>query len=289
MSLLVTAPAKLNLGLEVLSRRDDGLHELRTLMVNIDLADRVILDPGAPSHTSLKVLGPHATAGKDAVANLALRALRALESYAGHPLPTTITLNKRVPAGAGLGGGSADAAAVLRVAGKLGVEVPGAALGAMAFALGADVPFQLAGGAVLVGGAGEVLEPLRFHHLELAVCWPRVHCSTATVFALVKNTDLSDGSRVEEYARLWETADSEPPQPGDLPNGLWRAAVRTQPELLAVEAELRTRGWRPRLTGSGSAFYQVVGGREEAETLVAAARTRGYAAWACRTLPASDL
>ena len=156
--LLRRAPAKLNLYLHVVGRRADGYHELDSLVCFASVADEVSVAE-APA-LSLEVSGPFASHAPADERNLALRAARALQEAAGVRQGATIRLVKNLPAGAGLGGGSADAAATLRALCALWqVELPPQRLGALALRLGADVPACLLGRAAYLGGIGERLEP----------------------------------------------------------------------------------------------------------------------------------
>jgi 4-diphosphocytidyl-2-C-methyl-D-erythritol kinase len=161
MALELIAPAKLNLTLEVTGRRPDGYHELVTVMQTIDLADRVRLDE-APSleidisgekQLGVPVEGPR---------NLAFKAAQALAAAVGLAnAGASIQLEKNIPAGMGLGGGSTDAAAVLRGLCTLWrLDLDAAVLNDIAASIGSDVPFFLHGGAALVTGRGECVEPL---------------------------------------------------------------------------------------------------------------------------------
>jgi 4-diphosphocytidyl-2-C-methyl-D-erythritol kinase len=153
--MITSAPAKLNLSLRVLGRRDDGFHEIETLMVPLPgLADRIEIGeadafafecdhPGVPADDS----------------NLAVRALRLFERRSGTTLPLRLRLEKHVPAGAGLGGGSSDAAAVLRLLAERAGGVPPDTLAELAAELGSDVPFFLADGPAWCRGRGERIEP----------------------------------------------------------------------------------------------------------------------------------
>lgn len=178
-SLVISAPAKLNLCLNVLGRRADGMHELDGIMHSLTLADTVILRPAG--ELSLTVVDrrprpgpavsgqggdtepqpgdpPPVPGGSD---NLAWQGAKALRRAAGIALGAHITLIKRIPMGAGLGGGSADAAAVLQGLNRLwGLDLSSSELHALALNLGADVPFALQGGAARARGVGELLEPL---------------------------------------------------------------------------------------------------------------------------------
>ena len=155
-----TAPAKINLYLHVGPVRADGLHELASLFVFAEEGDRV---SAAPSEDlSLEVTGPFAPAlaGLAAADNLVLRAAARLREACGATAGAALTLEKTLPVAAGIGGGSADAAAALRALRRLwAVDMDEAALAGLAFSLGADIPACLAGRPVNVGGAGERMAP----------------------------------------------------------------------------------------------------------------------------------
>lgn len=211
------APAKLTLSLRVTGVRADGYHLLDAEMVTVDLADCLTFSAG----DSLEVLGEAVPAGPY---NLVVRALRAVGRQA------SVKLVKRIPAGGGLGGGSADAAAVLRWAGCRDLQ--------LAAGLGADVPFCLVGGRARVTGVGEVLEPLDYEPLAgraYTLLTPPFGVSTVAVY--------------REWDRL-----GGPSGPG--PNDLERAALSVEPRL----AEWRDRlgedtGVEPVLAGSGSTWF----------------------------------
>jgi 4-diphosphocytidyl-2-C-methyl-D-erythritol kinase len=254
-------------------------------VVNVDIVDTITLAPG--SGTS--VTGEEApTERLDGNQELATRALERLEALAGRTLGLGISLRKQIPAGAGLGGGSGDAAAVLRAAPHLGVSASRERLGEIALELGADVPFQLLGGAALVGGVGEVVESLPDRELWLAVAFGRVHCSTAAVFAELREDERSAGAEVEAAAVAWGRDDPSLLDALDaLPNALWAPAARRYPGALEeIAGALEEGGWRPRLTGSGSAMYQLCRDAAEARRLALSASTLGFKAWSCRTVPA---
>lgn len=219
------ARAKLNLELRVLGLLPDGRHRIETVLQAISLGDLIEVEPAATS--SIEVFGLPAPAGPE---NLAVRAAEALGS------PARIRLWKRVPAGAGLGGGSADAAAVLRL---LGSAAEAAAIGPK---LGADVPFLLRGGTALATGAGEALDPLPDREGWFAIAWPGYEVSTAAVY---RSWDVTGGGGL---------------------NQLTSAAFATEPRLAEFAARLGG-GWR--MTGSGSAFFCECATREEAERVIA--------------------
>lgn len=188
----LVAPAKVNLGLRITGRRPDGYHTLDSLFAPLDLGDRVRVELGtcAPgdasgSRIALAVRGLGADALPADARNLAARAAHAFLRAAGMRAELAIDLEKRVPSGAGLGGGSSDAAAVLRALDRL---VPGAvapaALPDIALSLGADVPFFLRPQPARVRGIGERIDPARgLGGLPLALANPGISLSTADVYA----------------------------------------------------------------------------------------------------------
>jgi 4-diphosphocytidyl-2-C-methyl-D-erythritol kinase len=212
------APAKLTLSLRITGVRADGYHLLRAEMVSVDLADTLTFGPGA----GLEVVGPAASGSVPAgAANLVSRAL-ATTGRKAH-----IRLEKRIPAGAGLGGGSADAAAVLRWAGAVDPAV--------ACELGADVPFCVVGGRALVSGTGEVVEPLRFEDRSFLLLTPPFGLSTRVVY------------------RAWDELGGPT---ADGPNDLEAAAIRVVPQLARWRDALGdVTGSAPILAGSGSTWF----------------------------------
>jgi 4-diphosphocytidyl-2-C-methyl-D-erythritol kinase len=216
MADVVLAPAKLTRSLRITGVRPDGLHTIDAEMVALDLADELAFEPG--DGLVLEGAGADVPVGDD---NLVRRALRAVERTA------LVTVRKRIPSGAGLGGGSADAAAVLRGAACTDVEV--------AVGLGADVPFCLVGGRARVSGVGEVVEPLAPLSRPFTLLTPPVHCATADVY------------------RAWDELGG-PTAAG--PNDLEPAALVVAPELARWRDELRERtGQVPVLAGSGSTWF----------------------------------
>jgi 4-diphosphocytidyl-2-C-methyl-D-erythritol kinase len=178
------APAKINLGLRVLERRDDGYHELRTILQTISLADRlsVVYDAAAEAGVALECSDP----GLSGPENLAARAARELLGREGWPGSVLIRLEKRIPPGSGLGGGSSDAAAVLLALERLLEPRPSAALlHAVAAGLGSDVPFFLVGGRAVGIGRGQEVYPLPDAPRErcLLLLIPSFGISTAEAYA----------------------------------------------------------------------------------------------------------
>lgn len=212
------APAKLTLSLRVTGRRDDGYHLIDAEMVSLDLHDRLEIARG----DSLTVVGPHGTEtvgpNED---NLVRRAL----ALAGRT--ASVTLHKQIPAGAGLGGGSADAAAVLRWAGFTDLRA--------AAALGADIAFCLVGGRARVTGIGEIVVPLPHDRRTFTIVTPPIFCSTPAVY------------------RAWDEMGGPA---GDNGNDLEAAALVVAPELVRWRDKIADQtDRRPQLAGSGSTWF----------------------------------
>ncbi len=227
-----TAPAKLTVTLAVTGVRDDGYHLLESEMVTLDLADTLEIDD-ADGDAALEVTtawpADSVARGPDALGpatdNLVVRALAAVGRTA------RVRLVKRIPPGAGLGGGSADAAAVLRWAGCTDA--------ATAATLGADVPFCVAGGRALVTGIGEVVAPLAFEERTYLLVLPPFGVDTTAVY--------------RAFDRLGGRAASGA---GSTGNDLEAAALEVEPRLVGWRHALEQATGRPaRLAGSGSTWF----------------------------------
>ena len=313
--LVVTAPAKINLALEVVRRRPDGWHDIESVVVPIDWYDLIGLDIG--DHTGeLRVTGPASdgvpgAAGAHAAAiNLAVRAAEALVApiveQAGARAGRarfSVWLHKRVPASAGLGGGSADAAAVLRAGAQLlregGTALDGAAVPAAAAALGSDVPALLARAPVHVTGRGEHLAEIQAPSLHLVVAFLGPS-STRDAYRALRREEMTDGSRVRGLIAALTGLASETDQalargssPSDdlLGSALEASALRLSDHLAAAAQRLRERSSPQRwhMTGSGGAFFAVTPDTAAAEALAQRLRDAGLVARACRSLPSSVL
>lgn len=213
------APAKLTLSLRITGVRPDGMHLIDAEMVSIDLADELTFEDGPSSRLVLRGVLAAGVPVDDR--NLVWAALHAIGRTA------KVDVTKRIPAGAGLGGGSADAAAVLRWAGVRDL--------ALAATLGADVPFCLVGGRARVTGIGEEVTPLPFEARTFTLLTPPVHCATADVY---RAWDALGGPRA------------------DGPNDLEAAALAVAPELARWRDRLGdASGQVPTLAGSGSTWF----------------------------------
>jgi 4-diphosphocytidyl-2-C-methyl-D-erythritol kinase len=181
--LIDLAPAKINLTLRVIGRRADGYHELESLVVFADVADRLTLDVGG--ETRLDVIGPFARACGSAEDNLVVKAAAKLAARMPGLRTGRFTLQKNLPVAAGIGGGSSDAAAALRLLARAnGIAADDARLAATALSVGADVPVCLDPRPRIMRGVGEVLsEPLDIRRLPAVLVNPRITTATKDVFA----------------------------------------------------------------------------------------------------------
>ena len=249
MTLALPARAKLNLDLEVVGRRKDGFHDLRTTFQAIELHD--LLEFERTSTTTFSTEG----FGVDELSNSVLDAQKALERAAYRQLHARIHLHKRIPPGSGMGGASSDAAVTLKA--LKAIYALDLDLAPIAEELGSDVPFFLTGGRARAEGRGERLTPLEPRPSWFAVAWPGLVLSTADVY--------------DE----WDEVKGEPP------NQLRRAAERVAPGLEDFANSLGP-GWR--MTGSGSAFFKEANTEEEGRKAIAGLDcwttvTRAASAW----------
>lgn len=271
------APAKLNLSLAVLARRPDGYHDIESLMAGVTLADSLVIR--ATDHPGIRLslrygaalagtpLARDVPAGPD---NLVVRAAEALAVAAGVDGGLEIDLVKRVPAGAGLGGGSSDAAAVLRgAAAAWGIDWPAERLAELGATIGSDVPFFFAGGPAIARGRGERLEPVAcIPPVPAVIACPAAGLSTAAVYAAC----VPDAARRGDASRLADAL-ARGGLRGGLPflhNALEEPARRLSPDVDRLLAALAAAGAScPRLTGSGSACFALARTATEARGIAA--------------------
>lgn len=265
-ALVEAAKAKTNLALHVVGRRDDGYHELDSLVVFAAIGDTLEISRAAPGVGRLVIDGPFAAGLGTGDDNLVLKALAAFEADIT-PLPdVALRLTKRLPIASGIGGGSADAAATLRLAARYaGLAADDARLWALAARLGADVPMCLASRPLRAEGIGERLTPWpEAPRLSLLLVNPGVGVSTPAVF---RRLERRDGTPLPEL----------PPQPtADALAAFLRAETRNDLEAPAIEeapviAEALERiratdGCRlARMSGSGATVFGIFSNMEAAD------------------------
>src|SRR5215217_510070 len=267
----VDAPAKLNLGLEVIGRRDDGFHEIATIFLTIDLYDRLTLSRSDELELSSN---DAALAGED---NLALRALQLLSAETSPRGGARIHLCKRIPAAAGLGGASSDAAAALLAGRELWrQDVSDARLHDLAARLGTDVPFFLRGGCAIGRGRGDLLEPLPLpadFWFVVVVPDVQIPAKTASLYARLSPEDFSDGSMIA--AQTGRLRSGLAPDTSQLGNAFVRPLYAIVPELSPLPGLIREAGAESvAMSGAGPAHYGVVTDGAQAEQIAARLRER---------------
>ncbi len=265
------APAKLNLVLQVGPPRSDGLHALCSIFVALGLEDEIHV--GRAEGAGVDVVSCPGVDGEN-LATRALGAYRAAAPHAGLP-PLSVEIRKRIPVAGGLGGGSADAAAVLRVADDLAAGALGPdALRGLAAGLGADVSSQLEPRSALVQGVGERVEPLTLPPMAFVLVPSAGGLSTAQVYAELDRLRAAGTAPARAgldpaATRRLATA-SLPELAAGLENDLEAAALSLRPELAETLAGLRDAGaLAARITGSGPTAFGVFADRAGAEAAAA--------------------
>ena len=291
--------AKVNLGLEILGRRADGLHEIRTVLQTIDLADEMIVERA--ERISLVVEGLYRV--EAGPSNLVMQAASALAARLPG-LGARITLRKRIPAGAGLGGGSSDAAATLMALDRLwGLDADPGLLYELARGLGADVPFFLYGGTCLAVGRGDEVLPLPDGPAwSLIVAWCGEGLSTREIYASLPSplTRPRIPSSMKGFTPVppvrGAPGEGRSPDrgsagvapaasPPDVHNDLESAAFQRLPGLQALKARLLESGAvAAAMTGSGSAVFGLYPSSEGLERKAASLARGGVATFVCHTL-----
>lgn len=251
------APAKINLTLEVTAVESNGYHTLDTLFVWLDLHDS--LECEAAEVTSLEMTSDGADLSRveSDESNLVLRALRSVEAKVGRTLPTAFRLTKRIPAGGGLGGGSADAAAALIGLRRLhGLDLSDEELHSLAARLGADVAFGLMGGFARGTRYGDVLErlslPEDLHDRTLVLLAPGFACPTPEVY---RAWDVDPKRPAEGSTERFLSAAADR-RLGYIQNDLEPAAVGLYPQLGTLKSRMQSLGLEAvTLSGSGSTLF----------------------------------
>jgi 4-diphosphocytidyl-2-C-methyl-D-erythritol kinase len=260
------APAKLNLFLHVVGRRADGYHLLQSVFTLIDRCDAIRLRP-RPDGAIVRV---NEVPGVPSDEDLAVRAARALQRATGTSMGAEIEVEKRIPVGGGLGGGSSDAATVLLALDRLWETRVGADdLRRLGAALGADVPFFLFGESAWVEGAGERLAPIAVPPRWYVVLVPPVAVPTAAIFAAPELTRNTEPLKMEDFSA--ETRLHSREEAGSMAaafrNDLEKPAVARFPAIGEHLEWLRQRG-RARMTGSGGCVFAAFEAREAAQRVI---------------------
>lgn len=254
-SLVVAAPAKVNLFLHVTGRRADGYHTLESLVTLIDLADTVSVE----DRDDERVVRARPIAGVAESDDLALRAALALREASGARRGASIAIDKRIPIGAGLGGGSSDAASTLIALNRLwGLGLPRSELTSIGVLLGADVPFFLGSGAAVMRGIGEILTPIALPAAWIALALPPVAVSTASIFAAPELTRSAASAKMDVFSEGYGRNDLE------------AAATARFAAVAQALTALRRVAPQARMTGSGAAVFAAFATAAEAQAALAA-------------------
>ena len=271
--LLESAPAKINLGLHIIRRRADGYHDLATVFHPIGWADRITVSPA--EKISMTCTDATLSCGRD---NLVIRVARLLREVAKVDQGASFHLEKMLPHGAGLGGGSSDAATALRMLCNLWkLDDSTLALGSLALKIGSDVPFFLHGHTAYAEGRGERLTPMTDYifPFSLAVVVPPIHISTSWAFQQVNvsetnRTNLVDAVRSNDLDR-WRC---------ELVNDFEKPVFSQWPTIQQIKSSLlRSGAGFASLTGSGAGVYGIFESKEDAKGAAEEAAAKGYATW----------
>lgn len=282
MKLMLRAYAKINLALEILGRRDDGFHDLVSVTQTISLADTLTAEPSADLTVSM--LPPLVADGE----NLVRRTAELLAAEAGCLPRARLTIDKRIPLAAGLGGGSSDAAAALLLLDRLWGAGPGRrrALAPLAAQLGSDVTLFLAGGSSLIQGRGE-----RVDHLPAARPFWLVLVNpdlsppdkTRALYRALQPSEWGDGTRTLALAQTIRAG--APLAPDQLVNTFDGAASRVYPGFTDLRARLHALTGRPfHLTGAGPSLFALCDDAQSARAVAKAAAPAGWPVYVARSI-----
>ena len=285
----VPAPAKLNLFLHVVGRRADGYHLLDSLMLPIDWCDTLHFERRSDARLARHDLGEPLPAD-----DLCLRAARALQQASGTPLGADISIEKRLPSGAGLGGGSSDAASTLLALNRLwGLNWPLSRLLPIGLAIGADLPFFLDGRPARVGGIGEQLTPVTLAAAWFAVVKPAAGLETGRVFGSPQVAKVVEAARIAGFPGAERRSSDEHSKPRETEpelddgfgrNDLQAAAEALCPEVSRAVAGLHAAFGNSRMTGSGSAVFARAGNGPAPSAAMPSDWPQGWSSRMCRSL-----
>ncbi|NNE93575.1 MAG: 4-(cytidine 5'-diphospho)-2-C-methyl-D-erythritol kinase [Verrucomicrobiales bacterium] len=271
-SFSILAPAKTNLSLRVLGKREDGFHEIETRMVPLTLADELTLDWTKENAVNLTCSDPDLPTGEE---NLATKAVRALEQRTGKTFSLKIHIEKQIPSGAGLGGGSSDAAAVLRAINEMAeLNLSTEELAEVAAEVGSDVSFFVYGTVCDCRGRGEIVEPVEDFERELPVVLVKPNFEISAAFAYQNYVDSKAIPGVPYVSQIcpW----------GEMVNDLERPVFQKHIVLARMKEWLlgQPEVHAALMSGSGSTMLAVLN-RDDAGTVLAGrvAKTYGKPTW----------
>ncbi len=266
LSITVSAPAKINIYLDVKGKRSDGYHELETLMLPISLADTIEIVVTIPGSGVIKLERTGFRVDVPPEKDLTTRAARLFLDLVGVSADISMKLDKRVPPGSGMGGGSSDAAAVLSGLCQLLAPDRASELHGLAAQIGSDVPFFLSGRPAFCRGRGEIIEPLDLPGVPcegFVIAVPPTVVNTGAVYGAFSRAhrDPNPYTDAFDFLKRWLAWKGAP-----FHNGLWRAALEVCPILADYMSLLPGFLWT--MTGSGSAFFIPLDRLDDADKLL---------------------
>lgn len=280
--IVIDAPAKVNLFLEVCGRRPDGYHELESVMQTVGLFDRLTIEPA----DALTLECDHPALAPDRT-NLVLKTAFKLREKLGITAGARMVLEKHIPLGAGLGGGSSDAAAALTGLQRLwGRELPEGELNALAASIGADVPFFLKGGTCVARGIGERLEPLPASpDAWFVLVYPGFGVATPWVYKNLR-FPLTNKHEITRMVQLLKQTPAAAEWKQYLFNRLEEVVLPEYDDLRSIKKIFEQAGCSCLMSGSGSTVFGVVASFEEGEILKRAVSRPGWGSWVVRSVSA---
>ncbi|SHK51212.1 4-(cytidine 5'-diphospho)-2-C-methyl-D-erythritol kinase [Thermocrinis minervae] len=268
--MIFLSPAKVNLGLWILGKRDDGYHEILTIMQTVDLFDEIYIEEG-PLSVSTNIGIPQEE-------NLVYKALLHLERLLGKPIELKVHINKRIPVGSGLGGGSSNVGTVLREVNRLlGEPLDEGALMEIASKVSSDAPFFIKGGSAVSSGRGEKIMPVDLPPFTFTVVYPNQPVFTAKVYSLVREENLTSHVDVDKILNRLREGDFSL-----LSNELGRLACEAFPVVGECFRFLESLGLRPMVSGSGSCVFYVGRATEE---VMKGCQLRGWQVFEVKSWP----
>ena len=280
----IAAPSKLNLHLEILTRREDGYHDLRSVFLMVDLCDRLVVTIGA-ERDGCVVRG---AAEVDPGRNTVTQALELFRRETGRTEPVNVILEKKIPTGSGLGGGSSDGASLLRLLNTAcGRPLPGDRLRDLGAEIGSDVPFFLSGPCAVVEGRGDRVHPCAGPGSPaLAAVIPDFGVSTASAYRWLDDEAGGDRRPGPQPEELLETLERRSPAEWIFFNSFFDVIVKRFPAYIGIQKQFEESGALFQgLSGSGSAYFGVFPDEDEADAALRAVRGKFRFKGLVRPLP----
>jgi 4-diphosphocytidyl-2-C-methyl-D-erythritol kinase len=291
MKLVLKAPAKINLFLEIVGRRPDGYHLLETIMQTVNLYDELSFELALSSEISLSVIsGRGCGQAFEALplddGNIIMRAAKILKEKFGISRGVKITLEKNIPLGAGLGGGSSNAASALQALVKLwNIKISKSGLEKIAAVLGADVPFFLSGQTALCEGIGEIITPfkIRKNPLSLVLVNPCFSVPTPSVYKRVK-LPFTNPHKIDKIKNLIKTGSFDLLSAKEtMFNRLEDFVLSNYPEIKKIKEVLISLGCAALMSGSGATVFGIYAPQDK-QKIEAELKKRSWKYWFVETI-----